>query len=158
MKYVKGDAVDLFKRSSNAILIHQVNCEGSMGAGIAKQIKHEFPHHYQDYIDFLKVIGGSQSFGHYVLSECTNNNRIFGLFGQYNASTKSRMTNYSAFAHGMFSIMEDEELTEKDTIIIPKYIGCGLGGGDWSIIEQILLDTEAVFGVTFICVEFDGKQ
>ena len=39
IKHIKGD---IFKSNADAIL-HQVNCQGVMGSGIAKQVKENFP-------------------------------------------------------------------------------------------------------------------
>ena len=39
--------------SKERIIVHQVNCRGVMGAGIAKQIKEKWPDVYTSYRDLL---------------------------------------------------------------------------------------------------------
>ena len=44
---------DLFDTKANVIL-HQVNCQGVMGSGIAAEIKRRFPQAYEDYKTLLE--------------------------------------------------------------------------------------------------------
>ena len=39
----------LLDLSPNIVICHQVNCQGVMGAGIAKQIRARWPEVYEDY-------------------------------------------------------------------------------------------------------------
>lgn len=45
IKIVKGDIL----QASEDIIGHQVNCQGVMGAGLAKQIRNKYPHVYDEY-------------------------------------------------------------------------------------------------------------
>ena len=153
MKHTKGDALKVFEESQSAVLIHQVNCQGVMGGGIAKQIRDKYPMHYADYEECISHFGGDEMFGEYFFTVVNPTRSIVGLFSQFDYGTDTRHTNYAAFTKAICEMID--WLTDGVDIIIPKYIGCGLGGGDWNIIEQILLDVESMYGVEFTCVEYE---
>ena len=41
-------------------------------------------------------------------------------------------------------------------ILIPKYIGCGLAGGDWNIVSEII--EEVFIDKDVLIVDFDGSK
>ena len=47
MKTIKGNLITLAKNGEFDVIIHGCNCFCTMGAGIAKTIKEEFPEAYQ---------------------------------------------------------------------------------------------------------------
>ena len=47
MKYIKGDLIKLALTGNFEVIAHGCNCMCTMGAGIAKTIKSEFPEAYQ---------------------------------------------------------------------------------------------------------------
>ena len=47
MKYIKGDLIKLALIGNFEVIAHGCNCMCTMGAGIAKTIKSEFPEAYQ---------------------------------------------------------------------------------------------------------------
>lgn len=148
MKYVKGDLVEAFKRGEVKAIAHQVNCQGVMGSGIAKQIREAFPTHYDDYKKHLtKNWGDITPLGTCVETHVYDVGMIFGLLGQYNYGRDGkRYTNYVAFANALDYIWCKE-------VGIPKYIACGTGGGDWSIVETLLKDYEKMANMEFIVYE-----
>lgn len=154
MKHIKGDALKVFEESHSAVLVHQVNCQGVMGGGIAKQIKDKYPRHFKDYEVCINQFGADVMFGECVFTTIDPYHAITGLFSQFNYGTETRHTNYAAFAKSITTLLSADDAHDYD-IIIPKYIGCGLGGGDWAIIEQILLDVESMYGIEFTCVEYE---
>jgi len=162
MKHVKGNALTIFEElPKNAVLIHQVNCRGVMGSGIAKQIREVYPSHYEDYKDSLSVRGrDSVCLGDHLISNVSSSGKeVIALFSQRDFGTKTRHTNYAAIARALMDVASSlTNLVSQPTLIIPKYIGCGLGGGDWDIVEKIILDVEDATGVEFTCVEYDENE
>jgi O-acetyl-ADP-ribose deacetylase (regulator of RNase III) len=47
MKVIKGDLIKLAKQQKFNVICHGSNCFCTFGAGIAKQIKQEFPEAYE---------------------------------------------------------------------------------------------------------------
>ena len=142
--YKKGD---LLKSHCN-IICHQVNCQGVMGSGIAKQIREKFPKCYDNYKDFLSSYGSYESLGSVCFSIMDTSTRfIANMFSQYDYLPRGKNhTNYEAFRScireikafvlGMASGMELP--TWLYSIGFPYKIGCGLGGGNWEIIAKII--------------------
>ena len=46
MKVIKGDLL----KAKEDIIIHQVNCQGAYGAGLAKQIANKYPKAKKEYV------------------------------------------------------------------------------------------------------------
>lgn len=139
--YHKGD---LLKSMCNFIC-HQVNCNpGVMGAGIAKQIKDVFPEVYSAYKKALNEKGSEGCFGTVLFVPVTHEITVANMFSQFDVYPRNVVhTDYDAFRKCCNSI---KQLvfnlwgtgTSNCRIGFPYKIGCGLAGGDWSIISQIL--------------------
>lgn len=156
MIYTTGDAVQMFKEAEGpAVLVHQVNCQGVMGSGIAKQIRKEFPEHYKDYREFYEM--GLAKLGSAVTTQVEEEpfKLIIGLFGQeYYGFAPKRYTNYAALISALTISDRFPEIAKDCEIFIPRLIGCDRGGGDWDIVSKLLIDFEQMSGVEFTCVEY----
>lgn len=154
MKHIRACAIETFEScEKDAILMHQVNCQGVMGSGIAAAIKQKYPEHYIDYMDCCgEEYHPIDLLGDAVYTDLGSGKYITGVFGQtdYGKDFK-RYTNYVGLAASISNAFE--WFPTESTIIIPKYIGCGLGGGKWAVVEQLLLDIEEVYNVEFVCCE-----
>jgi len=128
--YKKGDAVKAAINHEIDILVHGCNCHHSMGAGIARQIKKEFPDAFKaDKItkkgpDKLGDISVAYQRGATIVNAYTQN-----FYGR-----KKCHADYQAIRSCMKKI---KELANGQKIGMPK-IGAGLAGGDWEIIEKII--------------------
>lgn len=62
IKIIDGD---LFTTNAK-IICHQVNCQGKMGSGVAKQVREKYPHVYEEYKRYVKafreVVGTGKCF------------------------------------------------------------------------------------------------
>ena len=65
--------------------------------------------------------------------------RVANLFGQVKYGGTAQHTNYDAFENGLKKL----KLTnfKRLPVYFPYGIGCGLGGGDWNIIYEIIQNT-----------------
>jgi hypothetical protein len=135
-------------------IIHQVNCQGVMGAGIARQIKERFPKAWEQYKADLAAHGDSNLGSYSYASE--NGKIIFSIFGQDNYGRDKCYTNYLALRRGIRKAIIDY----RDTYSIKSYVqlvlavpyglGCGLGGGDWCKVRGLLEDIEQKENVVFV--------
>lgn len=136
------------------IIAHQVNCMGTMGAGLAKQIKDKYPKVESWYKIYChkryeqKILGTGQIV-------CQADHTFFNIFGQYGYGTSKRQTDYEAFKSGFKDAIlkyrfMDNDYKSQVKIAIPYHIGCGLAGGDWKIISKILEQLESEENVEFI--------
>ena len=146
MKYFKGDLLGAFKCGEVQDILHQVNCQGVMGAGIAKQIRKMCPKHYEGYKDHIEYYEGLVLGTTIVTYSSEFDGYVYGLFGQENYGRDGkRHTNYAA----LISALEYCGFYNKSRIGVPKYMGCGLAGGDWDIVETLLKDFEELNNVEF---------
>lgn len=113
------------------IIVHQVNCKKVMGKGLAREIRREYPQHYFDYLKKEPQLGDI------IVTKINPQLFIVGIYGQDNYGYGGCFTNYDAFQKGFLRIRELAE-KEKLSIYVPYKIGCGLAGGDWLIIKNIL--------------------
>lgn len=129
---------------SNAqILVHQVNCAGRMGSGIAKTIREAYPIVYQEYRDFYsqnKEI--SKLLGSINIVKVSNKRAVCNLFGQiYYGYDGKRYTSYDALTNAFEKLRDFCSEYGLKKIAIPKNMGCGLGGGNWAIVSAIIFET-----------------
>ena len=137
--YVKGNLLD----SDCDYICHQVNCQGRMGSGIAKQIRERWPEVYEKYMqeyDFWTTqMGRTMSpLGNIDIAPIKNSNqRVINMYTQasYGYDGK-RYTSYWAFARALDLIRA--YVLDDAKIGFPKNIGCGLGGGNWEIISGLI--------------------
>lgn len=132
IRIIEGDIL----QAQQDIIGHQVNCKGVMGAGLAKQIKMNYPNVFEEYKQLCKeqgmnLLGTVQ----YVK---TSKGKIFAnIFGQANFGRGKRQTDYEALEEAFYSLRNKANETNR-SIALPYGIGCGLAGGDWDIVYRII--------------------
>jgi len=136
MKVINGDLLKLAKQGKFDIIIHGCNCFCQMGAGIAKQIKKEFP---EAYIEDCKTIKGDKGKLGFFSSCSINNNYKFIIVNAYTQyhyrhSTKANV-DYDALRK-IFAALK--LIVESSTRIGYPLIGAGLAGGNWKKISNII--------------------
>lgn len=122
------------------IIVHGVNCQGVMGSGVAKAIKAHYPVVYEEYVrevsklkfnnlDPLGKIHVVYQPNHIVINAFTQRN--YGKDGK-------QYVDYDAVRSCFRQIAQVAKI-EDYHVNYPK-IGAGLGGGDWKIIYNIILE------------------
>lgn len=137
IKYVVGDLLE----AKEDIICHQVNCQGAFGAGIAKQIAKEYPESKNEYVRYCKENKGILGD---VLVTKEEDFLIANLFGQdyygrygYYFKKYGRQTVYPALKESMI-LLKDKY--PNSSYAFPYLIGCGLAGGDWGVVIDIIED------------------
>ncbi|MBP3732218.1 MAG: macro domain-containing protein [Bacilli bacterium] len=160
--YYSGDVFS----SGAQVIVHQVNCMGVMGSGVARIVREKYPEVYLEYKKAVETLEGN------CLGGCLLVGRIANLFGQYyyrgykdeyfgdefwkqpemdNSGRPIRFTNYEAFYNGLVRLRNIVQgRGDITTIAFPYKIGCDRGGGSWGIIESMIKE---VFGKTNINIE-----
>jgi O-acetyl-ADP-ribose deacetylase (regulator of RNase III) len=112
---------------------HQVNCQRVMGRGVAKSMRDKWPQHYTDYMNDAR--SPEDKLSSFVMTE-TDRRLVFGFYGQlYYGADGRRYTDYNALYRAIDGAMKVLSSREIYHIAIPKFIGCGLGGGSWDIVQ-----------------------
>lgn len=136
MMYVNGDLIKLANHGDFDIIIHGCNCFCTMGGGIAKAIKEEFPSAYFE-ADLKTQKGLRDKLGTYSLS-VVNGLVIINAYTQYTYWDKTDMLDYSA----VLSVFQKIKLDFDSSDVIPRIgipkIGAGLACGDWKRIEELI--------------------
>lgn len=134
IKFVNGDIT----KSSTGIIAHQVNCRGLMGAGVAKSIKAAFPNVYPPYKALCTKLG-SKMLGGIQAITVPSGQVVINCFGQDGYGTQEQHTNYVALHTALVHLKEYATGSDFKSISIPYRIGCGLGGGDWKVVYNMIL-------------------
>ena len=140
MKTTEGDLIQKALDGEFDVLIHGCNCYCAMGAGIAKQIAKEFPE--AEHVDKQTVRGDLSKLGSYttIAYAITNTANQFQSLHIVNGYTQNN------YGRGLVNVDYDAIRTLFKAIkrdfsglrIGYPLIGCGLAGGDWSIVEPII--------------------
>ncbi|PLC14199.1 hypothetical protein BV582_21780 [Bacillus paralicheniformis] len=149
---VKGNILD----ASEDIIVQQVNCKGVMGAGLAKAILNKYPNVKKEYQSFRnfnlnKGLAEKELLGLVNYVRVTDGKVIANVFAQVNIKKnrydKTVYTQTEALTKGLKEVKELSKQLNK-SIAIPYGIGCGLAGGDWSIISELIDSIFSGYNVT----------
>ena len=113
------------------IIVHQVNCRRTMGAGLALKIKAMYPQHYVDYMKTPPALGKI------CVTEVNPEFLVVGVYGQDRFGTGRTFTDYDMLRRGLQSVAELAKEKELP-VFLPFGIGCGLAGGNWDIVLPII--------------------
>ena len=121
-------------------ICHQVNCQGRMGSGIAKQIRERWPVVYEHYMTLYNTKGIDVRYellGEIQVVNVESNRNIINMFGQESYGYDGRRyTSYDAFWSCLGKI---KAIVPKGSKIgFPYGIGCGLGGANWEVISTMI--------------------
>ena len=141
---INGDIFD----SGADIIVHQVNCQGVMGSGVAKQVRERFPRVYNKYVNVCRE---SNPLGDILLvcADETDNSKpiIANLFAQYKYGYDGGCyTDYNALQ----KCLDKLNICAKGmTVAIPYMMSCYRGGGDWEIVSTMIFNALKDCDVTF---------
>ena len=137
-------------------IAHSCNCQNVMGGGIAKQIKERYPQAYEADTEFYSKEyneggGWGGAIGQYSKAEIksmflpNNKGTIYNLYTQSGYGTSERQVNYEYFWRALKEMQEDllfiqHETGQPQVLGLPHGISCGLAGGSWKIIKEMIDD------------------
>jgi O-acetyl-ADP-ribose deacetylase (regulator of RNase III) len=150
MKIVKGNIIKMALNGDFDVIIHGCNCFNTMGAGIAKQIKDNFPEAYKADQETKK--GDKNKLGNYTAATIIRNNVTFvvvNAYIQYYYGTGHDIS-YISLLNVMEKIAKHYNCLK---MAYPK-IGCGLAGGKWYLVSAII--NEKLNGQNHTYVEYKG--
>lgn len=155
---------DIFDSGAD-VICHQVNCQGVMGSGLAKQVRERYPSVYKEYKSWCNIykpeelLGKSQFVPLVPISEVANGNYqqgdlmgIINVFGQLDYGyTGECYTDYEALRHAFQNLRKFcKTFLYNPIIAFPYNFGCARGGGDWETVSAMIED--AFFDcLVFIC-------
>lgn len=132
---------DLFVNRYHAqAFAHGCNCQGSMGAGIAKTFRAQYPEMYEIYRTKCKAEPRQFNLGDSFLWKDTANPWVFNL-GTQEQYWRGRAS-YEAIETALHMMRQQADAERIQSIAIPR-IGTGYGGLSWRKVHEII---EQVFG------------
>jgi O-acetyl-ADP-ribose deacetylase (regulator of RNase III) len=135
MKIIKGDLIKLALAGKFDSIVHGCNCFCTMGGGIAKTIKNEFPEAYE--ADCKTEKGSKDKLGtysHATIARGGNEITVINAYTQHDFKGPGMKADYDAIRAVFRKIKSD---FSGKRIGYPK-IGAGLAGGDWDQISKII--------------------
>ena len=151
---IKHIKCDIFESGAD-VICHQVNCQGVMGSGVAKQVREKYPWVYAEY----KEACSSDNACHDLLgwAQCVYINeyqKIANIFAQENFGYDGKCyTDYEALKYGLEDV-RDWHINK--TIAIPYLMGCHRGGGDWNVVYEMVEEVFADFDGEVLICEYNG--
>lgn len=127
-------------QSGAHVVAHQVNCRGVMGAGLALQVKQKYPSVFAMYKSSCRKMCANELLGKIQPCPCggVSERWIVNMFAQDGFGTGTQQTDYEAF-ESCCEKLKDWAITNGHVkIAMPYGIGCGLAGGDWAVVYEIL--------------------
>lgn len=152
IKHIKGD---IFQSDADVIL-HQVNCMGVMGSGVAKQVREKYPWVFGEYKricdEAKKLPKGTESLlgvAQFVFIDETK--QIGNLFAQNHFGSDKCYSDYDALKRCLLYV--DKKFKGKK-VAIPYLMSCYRGGGNWDIVYKLIEETLTNCEVTLY--EYNG--
>jgi len=141
MSIVKfGDLLNV----SEGIILHQVNYQSHMGGGIAKQLSSKYQNLLPEYCNFIKDM--KNEFGNswrtmimgQVFYTSVDQDLVVGnCFSQVEEPIRGSITSYDAMIRCFDNV---REVFPQDKVYVPFGMGCGIAGGNWNIVKEIIED------------------
>lgn len=152
IKHIKGD---IFEQNAD-VICHQVNCQGVMGSGVAKQVRAKYPWVYATY---KRACENSKRYGVRSLGRCQEvfideEKVIVNIFAQENYGYDGKLyTDYKVLNNCLGIIKESYK---GKTIAMPYLMGCHRGGGDWNVVYEMIKNIFDDDETTLLICEYNG--
>lgn len=132
VKTEKGNILDI----QEGLVCHQVNCQGKMGAGLAKGIRKKYPKVYKEYMKQYNE--GRLKLGNIMVIPVSPRLSIINIASQDRYGRDRRYTDYKALRNCLKELKKFINKWDIKKVYFPYKMGCNLGGGDWNIVESMI--------------------
>lgn len=140
-KEIEGNLIDLAFEGKFDLIGHGANCQKTMGAGIAKEIKERIPEAYD--IDRIDKRFSIAKLGCLTGVSLEQNFSVLNLYTQYDPGAN---LDYEALTLCLRKV----NMMYKNCHIGLPYIGAGIAGGDWNRILLIIKEELKDMKVTIV--------
>lgn len=144
--YKKGNLLD----AQTNVIAHQVNCQGVMGSGVAKQIKEKWPDVFAQY-NYHTTMLENACLGNCQMVQINKSQFVANLFGQrYYGRENLRYTSYDGIYDALAKLQVYMDNRNCNSVAFPYKMSSDRGGADWNVILAMI---ESVFKNTNITIE-----
>jgi O-acetyl-ADP-ribose deacetylase (regulator of RNase III) len=137
---IQGDLFD----TDAPVIVHGCNCQGVMGAGVAKIVKDKWPHVYKKYVELVSKKSAMGLLGTYQVVP-TDKQFIVNAFTQLKPGS-GKQVSYDAIDQITKDLNGKFYQAGIHRVAMPM-IGAGLAGGNWNIIRTIIQENLVDVGV-----------
>lgn len=134
IKTIHGDLME----AKETYIVHQVNCYGAMGRGVAAQIRSKYPDVYRRYQEYCADHFAKKLLGKVLLVLTDDGKVVCNVFGQERFGVGKMHTDIAALSKALTSLAKI--IPYNEPIAMPYMIGCGLGGASWDIVYPVIRD------------------
>lgn len=129
------------------IILHQVNCKGVMGCGVALAIRNKWPKVYERYREHYH----KAELGMIQIVHIEYNLFIINLFAQDRYGRNKRYTDYDAVESCLKKVSTWQFKNHPNLpVYIPYKMGCSNAGGNWDIVYAMIQDALSNFKVVYL--------
>lgn len=139
VKIIKGDLLDLFKQGAFQLIAHGANCCNVMGAGIAGQIREQFPEAYDaDTAFYERVKGLNESCARGLAGNISTVNTGYGVIANlYTQLVPGPHASYTLLQNSLENLNRWCKGRSITRVGLPL-LGAGIGGLDVMAITTII--------------------
>lgn len=124
------------------IICHQVNCQGVMGSGVAKEVRERYPNVYAMYRDYCEknkdYPGRMLGIAQMVPVDKEGSQWIVNCFGQNSYGYDGKQyTSVDALTEAFKGVAKFARII-RGKVAMPYKIGCCRGGADWDTVKKII--------------------
>jgi len=152
LKFVKGDATNPPKTDKTpAIIIHICNDMGAWGKGFVLAVSKRWKQPEQVYrADTNLQLGKIQ------IVPVEDNITVINLIGQHKIYKIGGIApiRYDAVANGLQKVADYIKQNKQSVVVHMPRIGCGLAGGEWSVMEPIIKKHLVDNGIDVVVYDF----
>lgn len=157
IKYIVEDVRKPIGTGKN-LIIHCCNDIGAMGSGVAKALFDKWPIVKSEYVKWNKS-GKNFELGNIQALKVEENIAVINMIGQRDIKPINGIppVRYGALRKACKKVAEIASKYNA-TVNVPYLLGCDLAGGDWSIVEEILISELAKKDVEVIIYDFFNRR
>lgn len=151
---------DMFNTDAQ-VIIHQVNCRGTMDSAVNKLVKARYPSIYKEYVQYCTEHSLNELIGSCLINPIPNSSKyIASVFGQINYGTDNkRYTSYDALDVSFSKLAQWCKEHNITRIAMPDKMGCDKdGGAQWRIITSLLWEKFYALTMSVLICNYDDKQ
>ena len=140
--------------------VHVANLYHTFGSGIARSILQKFPKVYDK--DIETRYGDVSKLGSYSCCVLDDSRWVCNLYAMErignNGDPLDRNLKYDHFYDGFYKICSDAAEKGKKIIGVPYLIGCCRAGGNWNIVNQIMIEIVTEFDLELQIYKIENNE
>ena len=155
IRYLEGDATDP-QSAGHKVIVHVCNDLGGWGRGFVLAISKRWPEPERDYREWF-ASKPKPGLGDVRFVAVNDEITVANMIGQHGLRKKGGRApiRYEAIRQGLKTVAKFA--AERNASVHMPRIGCGLAGGDWKMVEPIIVETLSAVGVATTVYDFGAS-